>query len=202
MPSGRSSVTSATPGWPSTGASTRMKRVAGWTSVTRLLAAQRLVTTSIHERGTPTALRLPRATVRTTPDMSLVARRAAVGDRRDRVSTSSRTSSSSSLPRRSNNRRIVRVRHAPEEFERALEFARLQLRDEPDRPIEQPDERDERREPVAKRGQLGVVRVQRAAAAAASAALASRTTTIGSPSRSLRSAMTRPNHCQWSPTAR
>ena len=41
-----------------------------------------------------------------------------------------------------------------------------------------------------------------AAARAASAAFWSRTMTIGSPSRTLRSAMTRPNHCQWSPTAR
>ena len=39
-------------------------------------------------------------------------------------------------------------------------------------------------------------------AAAASAAFCSRTATTGSPSRTLRSAMTRPNHCQWSPTAR
>ena len=47
------------------------------------------------------------ATVRTTPDISFVARRAAVGDRRDSASTRSRTSSSSRPPSRSNSRRIV-----------------------------------------------------------------------------------------------
>jgi hypothetical protein len=46
--------------------------------------------------GDPRAVRSPRdaqrATVRTTPDMSLVARRAAVGERRDSASTRSMTS--------------------------------------------------------------------------------------------------------------
>ena len=82
-----------------------------------------------------------------------------------------------------------------------LQLARLELRDEPDRPIEQPDEHDERRQPVAQRGELGVVRVGRGGVGGLGA-FCSMTSTIGSPSRTLRSAMTLPNHCQWSPTAR
>ena len=104
-----------------------------------------------------------RATVRTTPDISFVARRAAVGDRRDSASTRSMTSWSGRPPSRSNSRRIVESGIRPSRLERALQLARLELRDEPDRPVEQPDEDEERRQPVAQRGQLGVVgmRVER-----------------------------------------
>ena len=95
-----------------------------------------------------------------------------------------------------------RVRDAAEQLQRPLQLARLQLRDEPDRPVEQPDEDEERRRASRAAPRAPRPRGAPPTAAAASCSFASRTATIGSPSRTLRSAMTRPNHCQWSPTAR
>ncbi len=70
------------------------------------------------------------------------------------------TSWSGSPPSRSNRRRIVASGHAPEELERALELARLDLRHQADGPVEQPDEDEEGGQPVAQRGQFGVARVR------------------------------------------
>ena len=93
--------------------------------------------------------------------MSFVARRAAVGDRRESASTRSRTSSSSRPPSRSNNRRIVASGTRPSSPQRPFQFPRLQLRDEPEGSIEQPDEDEECRQPVAQRGELAIVGVGR-----------------------------------------
>ena len=84
-------------------------------------------------------------------------RRAAGGRRRqprERRRRGSRTSSSSSPPSRSNSRRIVASGTRPEQLQRALELARLELRDEADGAVEQPDEDEEGRQPVAQGGQL------------------------------------------------
>ena len=71
------------------------------------------------------------------------------------------TSSSGRPPSRSNSRRIVASGTRPRSSQRALELARLELRHEPDGPVEQPDEDEERRQPVAQRAELRVAGVRR-----------------------------------------
>ena len=72
-----------------------------------------------------------------------------------------------------------------EEQEDPLELAGLELRNEADGPVEQPDEREEGRQPVPQLRGLCISRII-AAASEASAAVCSRTSTIGSPSRVVR----------------
>ena len=90
--------------------------------------------------------RAQRATVRMTPDISFVARRAAVGRQAaERLDELDDVRRSGSPPSRSDERAGRRRPGFAEQAHPAFELARLELRDQPDRPIEQPDEDDEGR---------------------------------------------------------
>ena len=134
------------------------------------------------------------------PDISFVARRAAAGDRRLRASIELDDVVVRQPAEEIDEPQDRVVRHLREEPHPALQLPRLELRDEPDRTIEEPDERGERRQPRVQLLEFPVAGGIGAARAAASE-VCSITFTIGSPSRTLRWAMTLVNHCQWSPTA-
>ena len=102
-------------------------------------------------RGCAARGRDQRETVRMTPDISFVARRAAVGDRRERASTRLDHVVVRQPAQQVEQAEDRRVRDPAEQVQRPLELARIELRHQADRAIEQADEDEERRQPVAER---------------------------------------------------
>ena len=99
-----------------------------------------------------------RVTVRTTPDISLVARRA-VTARAGRAPRPAPARRRRGPPRNRTRRRTVSSVYLAEQPHAPLQLARLQPRHQPDRPVEQPDEPCERRQPVPEPQQLEILRV-------------------------------------------
>ena len=90
-----------------------------------------------------------------------MARRAAVGDRRDESLDEVDDVLVREPAEQIEEAEDRLVRDASEQLERAFELARLELRHEPDRPIEEADEDEECRQPLAQRGEFRVVGVRR-----------------------------------------